>query len=95
MANPERKDQIGSDWIFIASAEVTIPLVSENFAALFFIDSGAVDSGNYRAAIGVGIQIMLPQWFGPVPMRFELAAPFMKDSEDDTQTFSFSVGRLF
>ena len=93
--NPERKDPIGSDWIFLANAEVTVPLVSENFAALFFVDSGAIDSGNYRVAAGVGIQILIPQWFGPVPMRFELAAPLMKDDDDDTQVFSFSVGRLF
>jgi len=29
-------------------------------------------------------------------MRFELATPIMKDSDDDTQVFSFSIGgRLF
>jgi outer membrane protein assembly complex protein YaeT len=95
VANPERKDPIGSDWIFIASAEVVVPLVSENFGALFFVDSGAVETGGYRAAIGTGIQILLPQWFGPIPMRFELSAPFMKDDSDDEQVFSFSVGRLF
>jgi outer membrane protein insertion porin family len=59
------------------------------------VDSGAVETGGYRAAIGTGIQILLPQWFGPVPMRFELSAPFMKDDSDDEQVFSFSVGRLF
>lgn len=88
-------DPIGSDWIFLANAEVVTPLVSENFAALFFVDSGIIDSGDYRAAVGTGIQIMLPHWFGPVPMRFELAQPFMKDGDDETQIFSFSVGRLF
>ncbi len=93
--NPERKDPIGSDWLFLASTEATVPLVSDNLAALFFIDSGAIDSGNYRAAIGIGVQITIPQWFGPVPMRFELAAPIMKDAEDQTQVFSFSMGRLF
>jgi len=93
--NPERKDPIGSDWIFLASGEVVVPLVGEEFAALFFVDSGAIDSGNYRAAAGTGIQILIPQWFGPVPMRFEVAAPFMKDDDDDTQAFSFSVGGLF
>jgi len=91
----ERKDPIGSDWIFLANAEITVPLVGENFAALFFIDSGMIDSGSYRAAVGTGIQILIPQWFGPVPMRFEFAAPIMKDDEDETQVFSFSVGRLF
>ncbi len=91
----EHKDPIGSDWIFLANAEVTVPLYTENFALLFFIDSGAIDSGGYRVGAGVGIQILLPQWFGPVPMRFELAAPLMKDDDDDTQAFSFSIGRLF
>jgi len=89
------KDPIGSDWIFLASAEVTVPLVSNNFAALFFVDSGAIDSGDYRAAVGTGIQILIPRWFGPVPMRLEIATPLMRDDDDDTQVFSFSVGRLF
>jgi len=95
VSNPERKDPIGSDWIFLAGTEVTVPLISDNFAALFFVDSGAVETGTYRVGAGVGIQILLPQWFGPVPMRFELAAPVMKDDDDKTENFSFSVGRLF
>jgi outer membrane protein insertion porin family len=92
---PERKDPIGSDWIFLANAEVTVPLISENFALLVFVDSGAIDTGDYRAAVGTGIQILIPQWFGPVPMRFSIAAPMMKDGEDEEEVFSFSVGRLF
>lgn len=94
VAPAERKDPIGSDWLFLANAEVAVPMV-DNLAALFFVDSGMIDSGNYRASIGTGIQITLPQWFGPVPMRFELAVPVMKDGDDETQVFSFSVGRLF
>ncbi len=95
VTNPERKDPIGSDWIFLASSEVTVPLIGNNIAALFFVDTGAIDTGSYRAAVGTGIQIMIP-WFGEVPMRFELATPVMKDSDDDTQVFSFSIGgRLF
>jgi outer membrane protein insertion porin family len=95
VVNPQRKDPIGSNWIFLANSEVTVPVGGDNFAALFFIDSGIIDTGGYRASVGTGIQILVPQWFGPVPMRFELAAPFMKDGEDETQAFSFSVGRLF
>jgi len=91
----EREDPIGSNWIFLANAEVTVPLTSQDFAALFFVDSGMIDTGGYRAAVGTGIQIMIPQWFGPVPMRFELATPFMKDGDDRTRVFSFSVGALF
>jgi len=89
------KDPVGSDWLVLASAEAVVPLSSDTFSALFFVDSGMIDSGGYRAAVGTGIQILIPQWFGPVPMRLELAAPLMKDGDDDTQVFSFSVGRLF
>jgi outer membrane protein insertion porin family len=93
--NPRRKDPIGSDWLFLVSSEVTAPLIGDNIAALFFIDSGAIDTGSYRAAVGAGIQIMIP-WFGEVPMRFELSTPIMKDDDDETQVFSFSIGgRLF
>jgi outer membrane protein assembly factor BamA len=89
------KDPIGSDWIFLANTEATVPLASETFSVLFFVDSGMIDSGGYRASIGTGIQILIPQWFGPVPMRLEIAAPLIKNGEDKTQVFSFSVGRLF
>ena len=60
-------DPIGSDWIFLANAEVTVPLVSDNLSAMFFVDTGAVDSGGLRASIGIGIQIMLPQEIQNLP----------------------------
>ncbi|KPL21186.1 MAG: hypothetical protein AMJ75_10525 [Phycisphaerae bacterium SM1_79] len=93
---PRRKDPIGSDWIFLANAEVAVPFIGQNVAALFFIDSGTIDAGHYRAAVGTGIQIQIPWLFGsPVPMRFELATPFMRDDDDETQVFNFYMGRLF
>ncbi|MHC4888939.1 MAG: BamA/OMP85 family outer membrane protein, partial [Planctomycetota bacterium] len=91
----EKKYPVGSDWIFLANAEVAVPLVSEEVSALFFVDSGTIDSGNYRASVGTGIQIQIPRWFGPVPMRIGVAVPFLKDDIDDTEAFFFSVGRLF
>ena len=95
VVNPKREDPIGSDWILTTNAEVAVPLASEVFSALFFVDTGMIDSGGVRGSVGTGVQIMLPQWFGPVPMRFEIAVPFMKDDEDETRAFSFSVGALF
>jgi len=91
----EKKDPIGSDWIMLANAEISIPLDSEVFSLLFFTDAGLIDSGGVRASIGTGLQILIPQWFGPVPMRFELAVPLADEDEDDTRVFSFSVGALF
>ena len=88
-------EPVGSDWAIVGNAEVAVPLGSETFSWLFFHDLGFIDDGGARASIGTGIQIMIPQFFGPVPMRFELAAPYMKDDLDDTQAFSFSMGALF
>jgi outer membrane protein insertion porin family len=94
--NPIRKDPIGSDWIFLANTEITVPLIGENIGALFFLDSGTIDTGRYRASIGAGIEITIPQLLGTrVPMRFEFATPFMKDEEDERQVFSFYMGRLY
>jgi outer membrane protein insertion porin family len=88
-------EPIGSDWAVVGNAEVAVPLGNQVLSWLFFTDAGLIDDGGMRASIGTGIQIMIPQFFGPVPMRFELAYPYMKDDEDDTQAFSFSVGALF
>jgi outer membrane protein assembly complex protein YaeT len=88
-------DQVGSDWLLMGSSEISVPLGSETFAWLFFTDVGLIDSGTVRTSIGTGIQILIPQFFGPVPMRFELASPLTKDDKDETQVFSFSVGALF
>jgi len=96
VTNPVRKDPIGSDWIFLANTEITVPLIGENIGALFFVDSGTIDTGSYRASIGAGIEISIPQLLGTrVPMRFEFATPFMKDEEDERQVFSFYMGRLY
>lgn len=86
---------IGSPWVVNGSAEVAIPMGSEMFAALLFTDFGMIETGGLRSSVGTGIQIMIPQWFGPVPMRFEVATPITKDDLDETQYFSFSMGALF
>ncbi|UCD52198.1 MAG: BamA/TamA family outer membrane protein [Phycisphaerales bacterium] len=95
VADPQLKDPIGSDWVFLAGTELTVPVISKNFALLFFVDSGTIDTGSYRLSIGTGLQIMVPQLFGDVPMRIEIATPLLKDDLDETQVFSFSAGGMF
>jgi outer membrane protein assembly factor BamA len=95
VANPQKKDPIGSDWVFLAGTELVVPLFGQNFNALFFLDSGTVDTGSYRLSIGAGIEIKVPQLFGPMPMRFELGFPLLKSEGDETQVFSFSGGGFF
>lgn len=88
-------DPVGSKWLATASSEVVIPMIGETLSGLLFVDTAMIETGGIRASVGIGVQIMMPQWFGPVPMRFELGLPVMQDSEDDTQMFSFSVGSMF
>ena len=96
VSNPVQKDPIGSDWIFLAKSEITVPLIGENFGALFFVDSGTIDTGRYRVSIGTGIEISIPQLLGTrIPMRFEFSTPLRSDDEDDRQMFSFYMGRLY
>ncbi len=89
------KDPIGSDWLVLANAEIAVPLSSDTFNWLFFCDNGMIEDSKVRTSIGTGIEILLPQWFGPVPMRFEFGIPLIKEDKDDTNVFSFSMGRLF
>lgn len=95
VADPRKKDPIGSEWVFLAGTELVVPLFGQNFNALFFLDSGTVDTGSYRLSIGAGIEIKVPQIFGPMPMRFELGFPLLKSEGDETQVFSFSGGGFF
>ena len=92
------KDPVGSDWIFIASSEVIIPLVDESLAGLIFTDVAAMEDTfdySWRWSAGVGLQITVPQLLGDVPMRFELGFPIEKGRDDETQTFNFSMGIPF
>ncbi len=95
IGTPQYRDPVGSDWALTANAEVTFPLIGENFSALTFLDSALIDTGGIRSSVGAGIQIMLPQLFGPVPMRFEYGIPLQKDERDEIRHFNFSMGRLF
>ena len=72
-----------------------MPISKENFYGLFFVDSGIIDTGNYRVAVGTGVEIRIPWLTGPVPMRLTVATPIMKEEEDETEVFNFSAGIRF
>jgi len=44
--------------------------------------------------VGFGVRWIVPI-FGPMPMSFDFAIPLAKDTQDDTQFFSFSLGWMF
>jgi len=60
-----------------------------------FTDVGTVEPdfeiGTIRASVGAGIRLVLPI-LGQVPIAIDFAVPISKDSQDDTQLISFSLG---
>jgi len=93
--NGEPSDEaVGGDWLFFAGAQYEFPILQEAFTGVVFLDSGTVteDPGfdEYRASIGAGIRLYIDQ-FGPVPVAFDFAFPFLKEDGDDEQVFSFAA----
>lgn len=88
------KTNIGGDYLVLMGAEYSYPLFGENVRGHFFLDTGTVGGGTYRAAVGLGIRLNL-DLMGPLPLEFNLAAPISSGSDDDEQVFSFVIGRIF
>jgi outer membrane protein assembly factor BamA len=64
---------------------------------VLFADVGTVEPeveiGTIRSSVGFGFRLNLPIFRG-APVALDFAVPLSKDSEDDTQWFSFSFGIL-
>jgi outer membrane protein insertion porin family len=92
------KDAVGGDMMFFAGAEYSYPLLADQLRGVFFIDSGTVEEdfelSCYRISAGFGFRWVIP-FFGDVPMAFDFGCPIVKDEDDRTQIFSFSLGWTF
>jgi len=92
------KDPIGGDMMFFAGAEYSYPILADQLRGVFFVDSGTVEEQfeltTYRISVGFGFRWVIP-FFGDVPMAFDFGFPIVKDEEDRTQVFSFSLGWTF
>jgi outer membrane protein insertion porin family len=85
---------IGGDYLVLLGGEYAFPLVGDNVRGLFFVDTGTVGSGTWRASIGTGVRFTI-NVFGPVPLELGLAIPVLSDPDDEEQVFSFQIGTLF
>jgi len=85
---------IGSEYVVVGNMEVIVPLIGENLSALAFADTGIVDTGSWRFSVGAGIQILVPQVFRELPLRFEYGLPLAYEPGDDLQRFNFTMGGL-
>jgi outer membrane protein insertion porin family len=92
---PQFRDPVGSKYVVVGNTELLIPLVGDNLSLLTFADTGTIDDGQWRFSVGAGIQILIPQLLREIPMRFEYGIPLIKENEDDTRRFNFTMGALF
>ena len=91
-------DAVGGDFRLLAKAEYSFPLYGDNLRGVFFTDMGTVEEGfeltSWRMSIGFGVRLQI-NFFGPVPLEFDLAVPILKDIDDEEQVFSFFIGATF
>jgi len=91
-------DRVGGDFMLVGGAEYNFPVYGKTLRGVAFTDMGTVEEdfglSTWRMAVGVGARVIV-EWFGPVPMAFDLSFPVTRDGDDDTQIFQFSFGTTF
>lgn len=90
--------RVGGDFLLLTGAEYSFPMYADSLRGVVFTDMGTVEENfgitAWRASVGFGIRLQV-DFFGPVPMEFDLAVPVSSDSDDDEQIFSFFIGTVF
>lgn len=91
-------DPVGGEFMLMFSTEYSFPLYGKLLRGLLFTDMGTVEEGievrDWRVAVGGGIRVQV-DFFGPIPLEFDLAFPVLSEADDDEQVFSFFIGATF
>ncbi|MDB5349428.1 MAG: outer membrane protein/protective antigen [Planctomycetota bacterium] len=92
---------VGGIMTAVGSVEYQFPwTANDKLQQVVFCDFGTVEAGynitQFRAAVGTGVRIYLPQqMFGPLPLAFDIAFPVVKSPEDHTRVFTFFIGAFW
>ena len=84
----------------IGSIEYQFPwTASDKLQQVFFCDFGTVEANysftTFRAAVGTGLRVVIPQITGQLPLAFDLAFPVSKAEGDRVRYFSFFIGAFW
>ncbi|WP_435006991.1 POTRA domain-containing protein [Tundrisphaera lichenicola] len=84
----------------IGSIEYQFPwTASDKLQQVFFCDFGTVEADysftTFRAAVGTGLRVVIPQITGQLPLAFDLAFPVSKAEGDRVRYFSFFIGAFW
>jgi outer membrane protein insertion porin family len=92
---------IGGLQMLLGSVEWQFPwTANDRFQQVVFCDFGSVTDdyslNQWRVSVGTGVRIYLPQqFFGPLPLAFDLAYPVVKQDGDHTRYFTFFIGAFW
>lgn len=96
----ENNDPIGGDAYAYGGMEFSVPLVGTAIRGAVFYDIGNLAPTiehlwheKWRNSVGFGIRFMIPQLGLPVSLDFGF--PLTKKDEDERETITFDIGRLF
>ena len=89
--------RVGGTFQAYGSVQYRFPiLVNDALQGVVFTDFGTVNDSvsldDFRATVGAGLRVSLPQAFGPAPLAFDFAVPVAGPDFDDERLFSFQVG---
>ena len=84
----------------IGSIEYQFPWnASDTIQQVFFCDFGTVEADykftTFRAAVGTGARIVIPQITGQLPLAFDIAFPVAKAEGDHVRYFTFFIGAFW
>lgn len=87
-------DAIGGTWLFFWGAEIQQPILGEDLALAFFLDTGTVGErftfDDYRVSAGIGLRLYIPQ-LSPAPLAFDFGFPILKEDTDEKRLFTFDI----
>jgi len=87
-------EAVGGEFMLLAGAEYEFPLVEEWLRGAIFTDQGTVRNspgiGDWRVSVGGGFRFRVPL-FGGAPIAVDFAYPVVREKNDETRIFSFSV----
>ena len=89
---------IGGQWLALGTLEHMVPITADDaIQVVGFTDFGTIENSvglnDFRMTVGAGFRVTIPA-MGPVPIALDFAVPILRESADNTQLVSFSVGLL-
>ncbi|MCB9849735.1 MAG: outer membrane protein assembly factor [Phycisphaerales bacterium] len=91
-------NQVGGEFMLLFSSEYSFPLYGKVLRGLVFTDMGTVEENveirDWRVSVGGGVRVQV-DFFGPIPLEFDVAVPVIDNRDDDRQIFSFFIGATF